>query len=315
MTTIAIASLDERELLGVCDDLIPLRPVTFSSSKDTSWLREVLEARRPGSFMVTVKKWSDDQWFTEVTRVLPMPQDDALVATLRSVPVFQSLSDASLQAIARASKLQIARRGKTVIRKNASWPYVGLVIEGTLANTAGDTGRERFFYSIAPRELFAVVPFLDDGATMGRTTVLSKTAKFLAIPRDVLRTAAEQHPEFLFSLASLCAQRLRIVTDALFAQATEPVTNRIASFFLQYATPTTGLAPALPPLPTMTQSQIAAATGTVKEVAARAIARLEEAGGVQRERGHVRYLDRSVLESFALARDEQPIRESLQTYQ
>ena len=305
MTTIAIASLDERELLGVCDDLTPLRPVTFSSSKDTSWLREVLEARRPGSFMVTLKKWSDDQWFAEVTRVLPMPHDDAIVATLRSVPAFRALAEGSLHTIAQASKVQVARRGKTVIRKNAAWPYVGLVIEGTLANAAGDTGRDRFFYSIAPRELFALVPFLDDGATMGRTIVLSKSAKFLAIPREVLREQARQHPELLFSLATLCAQRLRIVTDALFAQATEPVTNRIASFFLQHATPTAGMALALPPLQTMTQSQIAAAVGTVKEVAARAIARLEQAGGVRRERGHVRYLDRSILETFALARDEQ----------
>jgi len=45
----------------------------------------------------------------------------------------------------------------------------------------------------------------------------------------------------------------------------------------------------------MTQSQIAAAAGTVKEVAARAIAELDERGLLRRERGHIRFLDRQGL--------------------
>lgn len=42
----------------------------------------------------------------------------------------------------------------------------------------------------------------------------------------------------------------------------------------------------------MTQSQIAAAAGTVKDVAARAISELQHRGALRRERGHIAYLDR-----------------------
>jgi hypothetical protein len=45
----------------------------------------------------------------------------------------------------------------------------------------------------------------------------------------------------------------------------------------------------------MTQSQVAASAGTVKEVAARAIAELERLQALRRERGHIRYLDRTKL--------------------
>jgi hypothetical protein len=45
----------------------------------------------------------------------------------------------------------------------------------------------------------------------------------------------------------------------------------------------------------MTQTQVAAAAGTVKEVAARAIADLERVQALRRERGHIRYLDRAKL--------------------
>ena len=64
---------------------------------------------------------------------------------------------------------------------------------------------------------------------------------------------------------------------------------------MPYAVPERGLHPALAPLPTMTQAQVAASAGTVKEVAARAIAELERVQALRRERGHIRYLDRTQL--------------------
>ena len=64
---------------------------------------------------------------------------------------------------------------------------------------------------------------------------------------------------------------------------------------LPYAMPDRGLVPAAHSLSTITQSQIAAAGGTVKEVAARAIAELEARKALRREHGHIRYLDREVL--------------------
>ncbi|HVA26600.1 MAG TPA: helix-turn-helix domain-containing protein, partial [Candidatus Baltobacteraceae bacterium] len=53
--------------------------------------------------------------------------------------------------------------------------------------------------------------------------------------------------------------------------------------------------PALAPLPNLTQAHIAASAGTVKEVAARAIAELETGGYLLREHGHIRFLDRQKL--------------------
>ncbi|MBC5828935.1 MAG: hypothetical protein GIW98_01925 [Candidatus Eremiobacteraeota bacterium] len=57
---------------------------------------------------------------------------------------------------------------------------------------------------------------------------------------------------------------------------------RVASALVVYAPPKDGLHPALPPLPSITQTQIAVAAGTVKEVAARAIAELEARRALKR---------------------------------
>jgi len=74
-----------------------------------------------------------------------------------------------------------------------------------------------------------------------------------------------------------------------------PIIARIAQVLLPFSLPERGLSAALAPLPHMTQAQIAAAAGTVKEVAARAIADLESRELLKRERGHIRYLDRQKL--------------------
>jgi DeoR/GlpR family transcriptional regulator of sugar metabolism len=45
-------------------------------------------------------------------------------------------------------------------------------------------------------------------------------------------------------------------------------------------------------------TQLAAATGTVKEVVARAVAELERSGAVQRVRGRIALIDREKLAAF-----------------
>jgi CRP-like cAMP-binding protein len=130
---------------------------------------------------------------------------------------------------------------------------------------------------------------------LGRTVAVSKTARYATVPFDVVRDLAHREPELLIALGASCAQRTRGLASTLAAQVSKPILVRVAGALLPYAPPAQGLDLALPPLPTMTQSQIAAAAGTVKEVAARAISELERMGAVRRERGHVRYLNRSKL--------------------
>jgi CRP-like cAMP-binding protein len=115
------------------------------------------------------------------------------------------------------------------------------------------------------------------------------------VPYDLLRSIVAQEPDFLMALAAETAQRNRTLASGLASQVSQPIIARVAAALLPYAAPEREFHPALPPLPTMTQAQIAAAAGTVKEVAARAIAELERVQALRRERGHIRYLDRSKL--------------------
>jgi CRP-like cAMP-binding protein len=155
--------------------------------------------------------------------------------------------------------------------------------------------RPRIFLEAFPYEVFGEVAFFDGAPANARISVLSKAARYLRMPRRALVEGGRMDPTLLLSLGRVCAQRSRDVMQALATQGTMPIIARIAQALVPFAPPEQGLAPAIAPLPNMTQSQIAAAAGTVKEVAARAIAELELRGLLKRERGHIRFLDRQKL--------------------
>ena len=85
------------------------------------------------------------------------------------------------------------------------------------------------------------------------------------------------------------------IADLAFAH----VLQRVAKFLLSYAPATTGMARGLSGIENLSQAQIAAAAGTVRDMAARALLRLKNSGrGRTRPRPRAR-LDRERLEAFA----------------
>ena len=158
-----------------------------------------------------------------------------------------------------------------------------------------DIDRERILYEIFPHELFGVAEYFDRGLSNARIVVFSKTARIVKLPWDVVGDVASRYPQLTTALGVVIAQRLRQMNDTITVQGALPILARIARVLVPYAMPERGLVPAAASLATVTQSQIAAAAGTVKEVAARAIAELESRNVLRRERGHIRYLDRQEL--------------------
>jgi CRP-like cAMP-binding protein len=146
-----------------------------------------------------------------------------------------------------------------------------------------------------PYDLIGELELFDEAPASGRVVALSKVARYLRLPRRVVLDVAQANPQLLLGIGRINAQRRRDHMQALATQATMPIIARIAHVLVPYAMPERGLSPARAPLPNLTQAQIAAAAGTVKEVAARAIAELEQRELLKRERGHIRYLDRQGL--------------------
>ncbi len=270
--------------------------LTFVTDLEPRGLMSRIEQHHRHEIALDAHRAAEREWHITIRRIEPEADAPSPLGILRRASAFTRLDQATRARIAAAATMHTVRRGQAVAAENADWPYVGIVFDGVLALSSGNgSSRHRIFYEIFPYEIFGETEFFDGGTGIGRVIVISKVARFLRIPREALYAAASDAPQTIAALGRVAAQRIRGLMHALTSQATLPIIARIASVLLPYAMPEEGLTVAMTPLPHMTQAQIAAAAGTVKEVAARAIAELEEHAMLKRERGHIRYLDRQKL--------------------
>ncbi len=254
-----------------------------------------LEQLRPGQLAFEYRHVGECEWHLSLTRVHVEDGASSLTAAFARSPVLSRLNDEARLHLRDAMTVRAARKGQVLCAENSECPELGILLEGAVGVFVGAGSRERSLFHLYPFEFFGEIEFLDGGLSIGRITVLSKAARYATVPHDVVREAGRRDPDLLAALSANVAQHNRTLASALAAQVSAPTLARVANALLPYAAPERGLHPALAPLPTMTQAQVAASAGTVKEVAARAIAELERLETLRRERGHIRYLDRSKL--------------------
>jgi CRP/FNR family transcriptional regulator, cyclic AMP receptor protein len=270
--------------------------VTIVTENEPRGLAFRMEQRWPHEVIVDHRRTGDHEWTVRLTRAAVESDAPSPTGIIKRTAIFNGLGEEAHATLAANASLHTIRRGQTVVTESTEWPYLAIVFEGVLALTTGNgNGRPRIFYEIFPYELIGELELFDEAPAAGRVIALSKVARYMRVPRRTVLDVAQHYPQTLIALGRVSAQRRRDHMQALATQATMPIIARVAHVLIPYAVPERGLSPARAPLPNMTQAQIAAAAGTVKEVAARAIAELEQRELLKRERGHIRYLDRQGL--------------------
>lgn len=279
-------------------DRLPLgSSLTLITENEPRALSVRISQDRPDRFVMEARRIASRMWHLRLTPRMGEETDrNSAAQHLSRCSAFAALDSEVREELVAAVLWQTGRRGQTLVAENADWPFIGMVTEGIVARAnGGGRDRERILYEIFPYEVFGVAEYFDRGLKMARIAVFSKTAHVLKLPWEAVSRVASRYPGLTNALGIVLAQRVRLLADALSAQGSLPILGRIAKVLLPYAMHERGLVQAATSLSTITQSQIAAAGGTVKEVAARAIAELESRKALRREHGHIRYLDREVL--------------------
>jgi CRP/FNR family transcriptional regulator len=124
-------------------------------------------------------------------------------------------------------------------------------------------------------------------------------ATIVTIPAEAVLHAVRNDSELALGFLTAASQARRRSIDTIADLAFAHVLQRVAKFLLSYAPATTGMAPGLPGVENLSQAQVAAAAGTVRDMAARALLRLKNAAAVELDRGRVKSIDRGRLEAFA----------------
>jgi CRP/FNR family transcriptional regulator len=263
-------------------------------------LRRRFEMTYAQRYIWSQRRLASERWEVSIRKLGEAADARSIVAFMQRCPMFSGASESTRRALAAVAIQRSVRRKTTIAEQEANWPYLGIVRRGRVFAIVGaPAGRRQILFEAHETDVFGNIVLFDGGATIASFATMADPAELLLFPRDAVIAAAEADARFALALAATATQHARSMAELLHAHVSKKIIARIAAALRPYAPAESGLAAVDPAaLPSLRLTQIATAAGTVKEVAARAIAELEKAGVLRRARGRIAFIDRAKLETF-----------------
>ena len=181
------------------------------------------------------------------------------------------------------------RRGDVVFHEGDRGDCLYLVARGRFAvHVSSHNGIEMIVRVVQPNEFFGELALVQpDYRRNARLTAL-EPAETLVLHRDDFEDVRRHRPDVDRLLVTVLAQRVRAMTieraDSLLAPERR-VLRHLAVLADAYGDEPIQL----------TQDDLAAIAGTVRQTANRALCRAQQAGAIERHRGAIRVIDRAAL--------------------
>ncbi|HEU5101230.1 MAG TPA: Crp/Fnr family transcriptional regulator [Roseiflexaceae bacterium] len=155
----------------------------------------------------------------------------------------------------------------------------------------GANGREQVLNVIPAGGHFNTVPIFDGGLCPANAEALDDV-DLLALPRDALLGVVERHPALALALLREFTGRLRHLVNLVDELALHSVQGRLAGLLLAQAE----AAERGQAVPALTQAEMAAQLGTVREMIGRTLKGFETLGLIRLDRGQITILNQAGLE-------------------
>jgi uncharacterized protein (DUF2249 family) len=265
-------------------------------------LRRRFESTFSHRFVWTQRRLARERWEISLRKLAAPGDARSITHFMHRCPIFSGTSESTRRVLASVAQPRAVRRKTTIAEQESDWPFLGVVRKGRVFAIVGTPfGRDQILFEAPETEVFGNIVLFDGGATLARFATLAEPADLLLFPRAEILQAAEADSRFAFALAAAATQQVRTIAELVQAHVSKKIVARVAATLRPYAPIENGLAMVDPAnLPSLRLAQIATATGTVKEVVARAVAELEKGGAIRRIRGRIALIDRARLTAFDL---------------
>ena len=285
-------------MLVAFDKIAAGQMVEFINDHEPKALRASLDQAREGISLWDVRNAGDGRWVIRLTR-LPEAStlgDTPRISFLRRCTMFRNVPKEILREIDRVSKERTYHDRMVIVAEGTNWPELGIVRRGVVEVTrATDEDREIVLYDVSPYSMFNEAAVFDEG-TAEVTVIARGDVDTVEVPAPFVRQLLVRSPEVATGCARYFAQRQRRLTGAAGNLAFGRVLTRIARVLMDYASPDAGMARGVSGVERITQSDLAARVGTVRDMGSRALSHLEDLGAIELRRGRVMRLDREKLE-------------------
>lgn len=222
------------------------------------------------------------------------------VEALRQVPYFAELDAALLKDLAGQVRERTYNAGEVILLEGEPCQGLYFVTSGRVKvyKVSGE-GKEQVLRILGPGRTFNDVPVFDGGPNPGSIATMDPSSIGF-LPKASVLALVEKHPGVAMAAIRLLASRLRAMTLIIEDLSLRGVMARVARLLLDctrgHQTLVEGAGGACVRL---TQHQIAAMTGSVREVVQRALKALEKDGAIRLERARVIVLDVKALEHWS----------------
>ena len=175
-----------------------------------------------------------------------------------------------------------------------------IVVEGRVElRQLSPRGREQVLHTEGPGATLGEAPLFDHGGYVA-SAVAAVPTRALFVPRAEVVALLRRHPAIAVSLLETMAQRVRRFAGMAGSLAFRPVHERLAHYIAAAAGESGHpLAAGLTMDLAITQEQLAARLGTVREIVARAFSQLEGRGVITRKRARIVIRDAALLAALA----------------
>ena len=217
-----------------------------------------------------------------------------ITENLRELPFFSELGEDELAEVASRVHERTFRRGEMILLEGEAPQAVYFIVHGQVrVYRLSLEGREQVLKRLGPGAAFNLVPVLDGGPNPSSAMAWTNVTVY-AIERGHFLQIVREHPALAVAVLADFAAKLRHVTALVEDLSLRTVGARLAKLLLTQAAEKEA-APRR-----MTQQEMAAQLGTVREVVGRALAKLEREGLIRMERHRIVIVNRTGLEAKAM---------------
>ena len=205
--------------------------------------------------------------------------NEVVETILRKTPLFASLSDKEMEALARRVSNRRFERGALLFSEGDPCTGLFLVASGKIRIfKLSPAGREQVLAVEGPGSSFAELPVFDGGNYPASASAM-EDAEVLFISRKDFQNFCREHPEVALKVLAVVGARLRRLVGIIEDLSFTTVRHRLIALILRLAQANgTASKEGVRVELTKTHQDLAAELGTVRELVSRNLSRLQAEG-------------------------------------
>ncbi len=214
---------------------------------------------------------------------------------LESIPYFTGLNATELDSVRHLMFERTVDRNEIIQFESESAETLFFITSGAVkVFKTSSEGKEQILSIARPGGSFNDIAIFDDGPSPASAQAMGPVLLY-GISRNELQTILREHPQVALNTIKVLADRTRQLVELVEDLSFRHVIGRVAKILLEQAGDGTS------PRPRLTQQDMAAMAGTVREVVARSLKALEEEGAIRLERHQIKIADKEILEDMVTA--------------